>query len=115
MKTIGTNVFTGCKNLETIQVDSANSNFCAVNGVLLNKAKTTLIRVPPQKSGSYTVPSTVTKVGISAFYGCRNLTAITLPNGLKTVEDNAFVWCEQLTSLSFPDSVTSIGKKVASG
>lgn len=51
---------------------------------------------------------TVTAIGISAFYRCRNITAITLPNTIKTIGAHAFYQCSGITSAVLPNSLDSI-------
>ena len=55
------------------------------------------------------IPSTVTRIGISAFDGCGGLKGVSLPDGLAQVEDAAFNRCKSLASITVPKSVTSIG------
>ena len=52
----------------------------------------------------------VVALGKEAFWGCDELTEITLPDGLKVVGDEAFAQCSQLTKLTLPASVESIGE-----
>ena len=82
---------------------------------------------------SVTLPNTITKIDIDAFYGCSNLTSvnipegvteighgafsqcfslpsITLPEGLKQITYNLFNACSSLTTITIPSSVTDIGK-----
>lgn len=53
----------------------------------------------------------VTSIGDYAFYGCENLTEVTLPDGLKTIGARAFVYCYALNTITFaggaPDSIDS--------
>ena len=51
----------------------------------------------------------VTSIGGSAFYGCSNLTSVTIGNSVTTIGNNAFYGCNALTNITIPDSVTSIG------
>lgn len=51
----------------------------------------------------------VASIGNSAFFGCTNLTSITLPEGVTSIGYAAFFACENLASITIPDSVTSIG------
>ena len=57
------------------------------------------------------VKYTVNKVGEKAFYGCKNLTSVTIPGSVKSIGDWAFSRCSSLTSINIPSSVTSIGKE----
>ena len=54
------------------------------------------------------VPANVTSIGASAFNDCEKLTNINLPANLTSIEEGAFRDCEALTSISLPDNVTSI-------
>lgn len=55
------------------------------------------------------IESGVTTVGNYVFYGCTNLTRVTIPAGVTRIENYAFYNCSSLASVSLPDSVTSIG------
>ena len=58
---------------------------------------------------SVTIPSSVTEIGSSAFWHCRNLTNVNIPNDsqLVTIGNSAFGSCSSLTSINIPSSVTS--------
>ena len=55
------------------------------------------------------LPETVTSIGNDAFHGCTALTSITLPNSVTSIGNYAFMDCTALTSITLPNSVTSIG------
>jgi hypothetical protein len=100
--------FVGCGKLTSITVGAANPAFSSVDGVLFDKEKTTLILFPQGKSGTYTIPSTVTSIGAGAFYGCSGLTGVTIPDSVTSIGGGAFA-NNQLTSVTIGNSVTSIG------
>lgn len=56
------------------------------------------------------LPSTLKKIGSSAFAECADLESITLPDGLTSIGASAFRDCEKLTSIEIPDSVVSIDR-----
>ncbi|MBR0181715.1 MAG: leucine-rich repeat protein [Bacteroidaceae bacterium] len=58
---------------------------------------------------SVTIPNSVTNIGEDAFRNCSGLTSITIPNSVTSIGDNAFYECSGLTSITIPNSVTSIG------
>lgn len=101
--------FDGCTGLENIIVDGKNATFSSVEGVLFNKDKTELVLCPEGKSGTYTIPATVTVISDSAFEACKLLTSVVIPPSVTTIGKGAFARCEGLTSLDIPDSVTSVG------
>ncbi len=109
VKTIGKYAFRSCTALTGIFVASGNTNYSSdVNGVLYDKAKSTLIQAP----GVITVcqiPDSVTKIGNSAFYNCTKLTDISIGSNVVTIGDSAFGNCQNLKSLTIPDCVTTIG------
>lgn len=69
-------------------------------------------------SGSLTIPASVTyngttysvtSIGDSAFWYCRDNWDITIPNTVTSIGPRAFYHCSGLTSVTIGDSVTSIG------
>ena len=56
----------------------------------------------------------VTGIGSAVFYGCSQLTGITLPEGVTDIGDSAFSGCTGLTGITLPESVTSIGERAFS-
>ena len=99
-------------SLSAITVDANNPFYSSLDGVLFNKNKTTLIQCPRGKSGSYTIPSSVTSIGDGAFSGC--YLDVTIPNSVTSIGNSAFYGCN-LTSVTIPNSVTSIGDSAFSG
>ena len=57
------------------------------------------------------IPDSVTSIGGTAFYDCRNLTSVTIPDSVTSIGYGAFSHCDSLTSVTIPDSVTSIGEE----
>ena len=64
---------------------------------------------------SISIPDSVTFIGEYAFYDCESLTSISIPKGVASIGDKTFDGCESLTSVSIPDSVISIGEYAFSG
>ena len=108
---IGEDAFMYCSSLTNIQVESGNPSYSSENGVLFNTDKTTLLQYPAGKTETtYTLPTSVTSIGESAFYECISLTSITIPNSVTSIGEDAFRYCSSLTSFIIPNSVTSIGR-----
>ena len=43
-----------------------------------------------------------------AFYGCPNLTQVTLPDSLQTIDIHAFYGCDRLAQINLPSSICFI-------
>ena len=107
---IGNNVFKLCKQLTSINVNSNNSKFCDINGVLFNKEKTLLIKYPERKTEtSYSIPDSVTKIEERAFGHCHTLTSVTIPDSVTEIGCRTFIDCSSLISVTIPDFVKEIG------
>jgi len=99
--TIGISAFDGCSGLTAITVESGNLNYSSLDGVLFNKNQTTLMLFPIGITGSsYLIPSSVTTIGSSTFYGCSGLTSIMIPSSVTSIGSSAFSGCSGLTSIS---------------
>lgn len=80
-----------CENLSAINVSEDNAEYCSVDGVLFDKAKTRLIKYPERKEGkAYTVPASVTSLGEDGFGGCTDLESLTLPEGITELGEEMF-------------------------
>ncbi len=128
--------FARATGLKDILVDSANTRYKDVGGVLFSKDGKTLWAVPCGKGTTYTVPDGVTKIEAAfrnnkkltsvtmpdtvrsiegSFNGCSALTAVSLSKNLKTVGGYAFAYCTSLENVTLPDSVTKIDDSAFAG
>ena len=105
---IGQGAFGYCTALTAINVDAYNGAYSSVDGVLYDKAATTLIQCPLTKA-SIVIPASVKIIGESAFEYSNALTSVTIPDSVIYIGKSAFSSCANLTSVTIPDSVTSIG------
>src|SRR5450756_1545982 len=91
---IGDGAFYGCTGLTSFTVDAGNSSYSSsTDGVLFNKAMTTLIQYPGSKQGAYVIPNSVTSIGNNAFQGCTGLTAAYFLGNAPTGTSNMFQSC----------------------
>ena len=98
---IGGGAFFGCTGLKSVTVDKNNKNYTSVDGVLFNKNKTEILKYPSAKdSSSYVIPSSVTEIGDSAFYGCTGLKSVTIPSSVTGIYSYAFYCCTGLKSIT---------------
>jgi len=106
---IGEAAFAGCVRLSALNVAAGNTAYISENGVLYNKAKTTLMQYPAGKTGStFTIPTSVTAIGGGAFRFAR-LTSVTIPNSVTSIGWGAFSFSNLITSVTIGNGVTSIG------
>jgi len=159
VKVVAKNAFKHCDKLNTVTIPESvafieqdafsgssakiivlpeNQNFSSTDGVLFNKARTSIIHCPVTQFGSYSIPSTVrrilrgafedcgmlstvlipetvTNIEKSAFEDCYNLESVNIPSSIDTIEARAFEDCKKLTSLTIPASVDSLGNNVFQG
>jgi hypothetical protein len=97
---IGSTAFQFCRNLSAFTVDPGNPSYSSLGGVLFDKEQTSLIQFPLAKSGSYTIPGTVTNIGIEAF-GASVLNKIVFPPSLLSIGESAFAYCYGVTAYFF--------------
>lgn len=112
----------GAKGLKRITVDPENPYLKDMDGVLYTKDGKRLIKMPCQKTGTYTVPEGVEEIELSAFqyshldevilpeslkeisnysFQYSELKKVTIPKSLPELEDNVFCDCPKLEEFSF--------------
>jgi hypothetical protein len=106
---IGEGAFGRCNSLTAIMVDTRNSFYSDLDGVLFNQSLTTLVQYPGGIAGAYIVPNSVTSIGQGAFYYCASLTHVTIPNSVSSIGNFAFPDCTNLTSVYFWGNAPSLG------
>ena len=89
--------FENMNGLESITVDENNAAFCAVDGVLFSKDRTTLLWYPANRPGSaYRVPDGVTTIAAGAFRFCYQLQELSFPATVTTLESAAVNLCNPI-------------------
>ena len=107
--TIGSYALLGCTSLESITVDAENTVYSSDAGDLYTEDGTTLIQYAIGKTvETFAMPNTVTKIGSSAFFGCTNLTGVTISSNVTSIGSSAFAGCSNLTSITIPRKVDFI-------
>ena len=106
---VNPNSFFGMNTLEKIIVDSDNSSYQSIDGVLFTKDGKTLLLYPYAKPGKqYSIPTTVTYIGKQAFGGS-TLKAVIANEGLTNIGDYAFDNLWSLEDISLPSTLGLIG------
>ena len=113
---IGKNAFYGCSRLTSVTIpDSVTSignnaiRYCksltAFYGKFASKDNRCLIingtlnSFAPAGITSYTIPDSVTTIGIYAFRSCKSLTSVTIPDSVTAIGDEAFCNCTSLKTV----------------
>ncbi|MBQ2555953.1 MAG: leucine-rich repeat protein [Thermoguttaceae bacterium] len=79
------------KELERIEVDPENEDFCSVDGVLYTKDKSKLVKLPTKYPVvDFTVPEYVTEIGDFAFGGCALLESVAIHKDVAEISKFAF-------------------------
>ena len=101
VKEIEEQAFGNCWKLSAITVADGNTEYTSVDGVLFDKAKTTLMQFPAgHKDSIYTIPNGTKKIGGHAFLGAKDLVAVTISADVKEIEEYAFEQAFKLKSLT---------------
>ncbi len=107
-------VFAGCSALTHVNVERGNKVYASNDGVITDKAGTTLIFCPTARTGSYTIPQGIEVVGDYAFYGCSRLTEIIVPGYVESVGNYAFAECNRVVRVEFSGGAV-VGMKTEIG
>ena len=94
---IGRGTFGGCSSLTSIIVEAGNSIYDSRNNchAIIETATNTLVA----GCQNTIIPNSVTRIGDSAFNGCRSLASIEIPNSVTYIGGYAFWSCNSLTSI----------------
>lgn len=109
VETFGIGAFASCHSLTDINVDAENAKYIDIDGVVYDRAMTTLIEYPAGNARtSYTLADGIVTVGQYAFCGSWNLQRVTLSQTVEAVDEYAFYDCRSITSYTFSDILTYI-------
>ena len=97
MTSLGDDVFSGCSNLDEVNIPQGITEID--NRLFLDCTDLTTI----------VIPNSITKIGFCAFSGCTSLSSVTIGSSVDEIVESAFWACTSLTSITIPASVTKIG------
>ena len=109
--TIEDGAFGGNNDLAAFDVDPANPNYAADNGVIYTKNKEELVLFPAGKAGEYTTLPTTKKIRNRAFYYAQKVTKVTFNSNLEVIDNDAFQATTKLANITFeaPAKIKTIG------
>lgn len=109
LQTFDGSAIKNCPRITEFIVDSANETYKAIDGILLSKDETVLVKYPcGLTNSSYCIPSGVKKIEQSAFEDAQ-FSEITFQNGLTSIGASAFQNCKKLLNVEMPNSVSEFG------
>ncbi|MGN1245373.1 MAG: leucine-rich repeat domain-containing protein, partial [Muribaculaceae bacterium] len=94
--------------LRCITVPDGNKHYSSHDGMLFDKAKTTLLKCPLSHSAEVSFPTSLKVISANAFRECNNIHEIVVPEGVTKIGEKAFYDSESLQKLTIPASVTTI-------
>jgi hypothetical protein len=94
------NAFENCHSLQSITVSNDNEYYASADGALFNKSKTDMIYFPHGKTGSFTIPDTITFLNDYAFNARSGITSITIPASVTQIGQSVFDGTVRLTSFN---------------
>lgn len=106
--------FNHFNKLTTIVVAPDHPNLSSEKGILYNKDKSEIIRVPIGYKGKFKLPNSVKKIGQRAFEKCKGLTDIEFTSNVTEIGNYAFEDCKGLTNLVIPSNISSVGSRAFS-
>ncbi len=109
VEAFGIGAFASCHSLTDIKVDAENAKYIDIDGVVYDRAMTTLIEYPAGNARTYyTVSDGIVTIGQYAFCGSWNLQRVMLSQTVETVDEYAFYDCRSVTSYTLSDVLTYI-------
>ena len=113
---IGAGTFSLCKALKKIEVNSSNSYYTSVDGVLYSKDKKTLVQYPIGLTNfKYVILDTTRTISASAFRGEDNLDHIVIPGSVSSIGESAFEGCTKLCKVGYRGSESNWKNYVSIG
>ena len=110
---IGASAFSDCSGLTSIYYTGDMATWCAISGLnnlmyygVLSKS---LYIGGVKVEGDLEIPSSVTSIEKYAFFGCTDLTSVTISDNVTSIGAYAFSGCRNMTSVTIGSGVTSIG------
>ena len=107
VENIGIDAFGRSSDLNYIGVDTSNQYYISIDGSLYSKDTTTVISVPANISGEFSIPYGVEVIDEFAFDGCR-ISSVNIPASVRIIKSAAFSSCSNLSEVYIPASVSNI-------
>ena len=93
------------------EVEPGHPTLCSIDGVLYTADRSTLLRYPVKREGSYVLPRGTNYIDPNAFRNCSEIQEIILHPGIAEISDNMFSYCRKLTHVELPNNIRNIGRR----
>ncbi len=82
----------GCKKLEKVNVEKGNPSVFAKEGILykVNRGENCIYACPMKKKGEIQILNDVKNIWACAFYGCSEITSVTISDSVRGIGNGAF-------------------------
>lgn len=90
LEKIGEGAFAHLKDLREVSVPAENDNFDLVDSMLIRNEDNTLLQCFMKGKGQVQVPEAIQRIGLMAFGGAKNISAISIPKGVTYIGEDAF-------------------------
>lgn len=114
LTSLGLAPFGGCVSLTDFFVESGNTHFSTIDGILTDAAQHTLVSYPEARTEAV-IPPSIESIGPYAFFFCTRLEEIRVPSNVRQIDNYAFLSCRNLARLDIEDGVEKIGNYVLYG
>ena len=110
---IDSEAFISNKNLTNIEVDTLNSKYKSIDGVVYTKNGKRLLIYPSGKNennGKLIIPETVEEIYFYSVAYNNNIKNVIIHDNVTNIYDSAFVGCKNLKNITIGSGVTKISK-----
>lgn len=109
LEEVSGSAFDGTSELQSYTIPADNASYTSVDGVLYKKDMTDIVFFPKGKTGSYSLPTTMTVIRNNVFSGAR-IKNVVIPSTIESIGASAFKDCSMLTEITVPASVKTIAE-----
>ena len=116
---VGTNAFSGCSGITTVNVKISDISCISSNRTIpsfLPSTATWNYFLNDNLLTSIDIPSSITVIGDNAFYNAKGITSLTFPASLTSIGSSAFYNCTGINTVTLPYTfAASVGTNAFSG